>query len=244
MTTVPAAPLRLPGQRRRLSEGIQLAIKRYILDEGLRANDLLPPEGKLAAELGVSRTAVREAVKALESLGLLEARPGIGLVVRPFSLHPLLDNLAYSILFDRVDRGMVVALLDVREGLESAFVGRVAATAREDQLRVLRSIVDRMAERASQGQAFPEEDRLFHRVLYRQLGNELLLKLLDVFWEVWQRLREEVMRPEPESNDPIRTWEGHRRIVEALERQDAVGAQQAIVAHFAGTREQLLQAGA
>ena len=55
------------------------------------------------------------------------------------------------------------------------------------------------------------------------------------------------MRPEPErpeSNDPIRTWEGHRRIVEALERQDAVGAQQAVVAHFAGTREQLLQAGA
>jgi DNA-binding FadR family transcriptional regulator len=238
MTNGVVGALRLPQRNGRLSESVQAAIKQYVLDQRLRPNDLLPPEGRLAEELGVSRTSVREAVKALESIGLLEARPGVGLVVRPFSLHPILDNLAYSILFDH---STVVELLDVREGLEAVFVKRVAATMTPDHLRVLRSVVDRMGERAAQGQTFPEEDRFFHRLLYRQLGNDLLLKLLDVFWEVWQRLREEVMRPE--SFDPIRTWEGHRRIVEALERRDGAAARRAVVAHFEGTREQMRAAG-
>jgi DNA-binding GntR family transcriptional regulator len=79
-------------------------------------------------------------------------------------------------------------------------------------------------------------------LLYQPLGNDLLLKLLDVFWEAWRRLREEVMRPG--SFDSIRTWESHRRIVEALERHDGPAARRAIVAHFEGTREQVRAAGA
>ena len=156
--------------------------------------------------------------------------------MRPFSLHPILDNLAYSILFDH----SMVELLDVREGLEAGFVKRVAA-ADAGPAELLHSLVGRKRERADRGQTFPEEDRFFHRLLYRPLGNDLLLKLLDVFWEVWQRLREEVMRPG--SFDPIRTWEGHRQIVEALERRDGAAARRAVVAHFEGTREQLRAAG-
>ena len=101
----------------------------------------------------------------------------------------------------------------------------VASTASAAQLRVLRSLVDRMGERAALGEAFTEEDRSFHRTLYAGLDNPLLLKLLDVFWQVYVRLRDEA--PPMGDADLVRTWESHRAIVEALERRDPAAARAA-----------------
>jgi DNA-binding FadR family transcriptional regulator len=206
----------------RLSETAQAAIKRYILDHRLQAGDLLPTEGRLAQVLGMSRTAVREAVKALEALGLLDARPGVGLIVRPFSFDPILDHLAYSLL---VDRTSLLDLVFVRRQLEAGAIEAVAERASPAQLRVLRSLVDRMGERAARGEAFTEEDRFFHRALYTGLDNPLLLKLLDVFWQVYRRLRHQA--PPIGDADLVRTWESHREIVEALERRDPAAARAA-----------------
>ncbi|MBI3970331.1 MAG: FadR family transcriptional regulator [Chloroflexi bacterium] len=231
ITTRPGRPARRersPSKNgARLSEMAQQAIKRYILDRRLEGGDLLPTEGQLVQELGMSRTAVREAVKALEALGMLEARPGIGLIVRPFSFDPILDNLAYSLL---VDRTSVLDLLFVRKQLEAGAIEVAAATMSPAQLRVLRSLVDCMGERAAHGEAFTEEDRFFHRALYTGLENPLLLKLLDVFWQVYRRLRDQA--PRIEDVDLVRSWEDHRMIVEALERGDAAAARAAVATHF------------
>lgn len=215
----------------RLYETAQRRIKEYILAHTLRAGDSLPPEGRLAQELGISRTSVREAVKALESVGVLETRPGVGLFVRSFSLDPLVENLGYGLLFDR---HTLAELLSVRKRLESGFIEDVAERATDAQVRVLRSMADRMGERVALGgreAATPDEDRFFHRTLYAGLGNSLLLKLLDVFWVVYQRLRDQA---KVEAIDPVRTWENHRRIVEALEARDPAAARMAMLEHFAG----------
>ena len=220
----------------RLHESARGRIKEYVLAHGLKGGDALPPEGRLAQELGISRTSVREAVKALESLGILEARPGVGLFVRSFSFDPIVDNLGYSLTFDK---HRLAELLAVRKQLEAGFVEEVAARATPAQLRVLRSVVDRMGERVAletQTTDFQEEDRFFHRTLYGGLGNELLLKLLDVFWTVYRRLRDQAR---VEAVDPVRTWEDHRRIVEALERRDRAAARAAIIKHFAGVEGRL-----
>ncbi|MBI3972408.1 MAG: FadR family transcriptional regulator [Chloroflexi bacterium] len=220
----------------RLYEAAQQAIKQYILEHQLNAGDPLPTEGRLAQELGISRTSVREAVKALESLGILEARPGVGLFVRSFSFDPIVDNLEYSLLFDR---HTLAELLSVRKKLEAGYIEDVAAQVTPEQVRVLRSVVDRMGERAALGERpaeMPEEDRFFHRTLYRGLGNGLLLKLLDVFWVVYRRLRHQA---NVEAIDPVRTWENHRRIVEVLERGDGAAARAAMLAHFAGIEERI-----
>ena len=220
----------------RLHESTRGRIKEYVLAHGLKGGDALPPEGRLAQELGISRTSVREAVKALESLGILEARPGVGLFVRSFSFDPIIDNLGYSLTFDK---HRLAELLAVRKQLEAGFVEQVAAHATPAQLRVLRSVVDRMGERVAletQTTDFQQEDRFFHRTLYGGLGNELLLKLLDVFWTVYRRLRDQA---HVEAVDPVRTWEDHRRIVEALERRDRAAARAAMIQHFAGVEGRL-----
>jgi DNA-binding FadR family transcriptional regulator len=220
-----------------LHQAAQQALRQYIVEHRLRPGDPLPAEAHLAGELGVSRTSVREAVKGLESLGVIEARPRVGLFVASFSLDRVLDNLAYSLL---VDRDSVAELLQVREHLEVSFLPKVAEHATPHQLRVLRSIVDRMGARAAHGEAFPEEDRFFHRTLYEPLGNQLLVKLVGLFWVVFRRLRDDALVEE--DPDPVRAWEDHRRIVEALERRDSAAAQGALVKHFANVDERIREA--
>jgi DNA-binding FadR family transcriptional regulator len=220
------------GQRRtgggpRLSEKAQQAIKQYIIDRWLQPGALLPTEGQLTQELGISRTAVREAVKALEALGLLEARPGVGLIVRSFSFDPILDNLVYSLV---VDRTLILDLLFVRRQLETGAIESVACSVSESQLRVLRSLAGRMGDHAARSEPFPEEDRAFHHTLYLGLDNPLLLKLLDVFWQVYMRLRDQTFDAAPLA--VVESWEMHCAIVDALERGDPALARRAVAAHF------------
>lgn len=220
-----------------LYRSVQERIKRYILEHDLQAGDPLPPETHLARILGVSRSSVREAVKALESLGVLETRPGKGLFVRPFSLDPILDNLAYSLLFDR---DSVTELLDVREQLEVGLLPQAMRALSPGQLALLRSLVRRMQEKAARGEPFPEEDRFFHRTLSEATGNRLLVKLLDVFWIVFMRLRDRTVRVDPA---PQRTWANHQRILAAIEAGDVAAAQQAMAAHFSDLHRRLTLAG-
>lgn len=216
---------------------VQDRIKRYILEHELQGGDALPPETHLARDLGISRPSVREAVKALESLGILETRPGKGLYVRPFSLDPILDNLAYSLLFDR---NSIVELLEVREHLEAGLLPRAMAALSPAQLDVLRSLVRRMREKGERGEPFPEEDRFFHRTLCEATGNRLLLRLLDVFWVVFRRLRDRSLTVD---ETPERTWRNHARLLEAIERGDVAGAQEALAAHFVDIEERIQRAG-
>jgi DNA-binding FadR family transcriptional regulator len=218
---------RVSGGDGRLFEAAQRGIKRYILDHGLGPNDALPSEGQLAEELGISRNSVREAIKALEALGTIETRHGVGVFVRAFSFDPILDNLAYGI---QAGNGSILELLEVRRQLEGAFVEVAAATVTPAQLRVLRSCLDRMGSRAALGEPITDEDRFFHRTLYSGLGNQLLLRLLEVFWEAYVRLRASL--PGVPAGDAIQTWEEHMAILEALERRDGPAARRAMLESF------------
>lgn len=80
-----------------LHVSVQESLRAYIDDNGLAPGTLLPAEGELATQLGVSRNSLREGIKALESLGVLETRRGVGIFVKAFSFEPLLDNLAYGL---------------------------------------------------------------------------------------------------------------------------------------------------
>jgi DNA-binding FadR family transcriptional regulator len=211
---------------RLLYRTVQDQIKRYIVEHDLHAGDALPPETHLVRDLGVSRPSVREAVKALESLGILETRPGKGLFVRPFSLDPILDNLAYSLLFDH---SSIAELLEVREQLEVGLLPRAIAAMTADRMSALRGIVQRMQARAERGEPFPGEDRAFHRTLAEAAGNRLQLRLLDVFWVVFQRLRDRALQLDAA---PPRTWRNHQRILDHVEAMDAPAAQRAMADHF------------
>ena len=215
-----------------LHKSVQDAIRQYIIDHSLGPGDPMASEVELARRLGVSRNSVREAVKSLQSLGVLESRHGSGLFVRAFSWDPLLDNLAYDLM---KDVRAVAELLDIRRILELGMVGHAVRLLTPEQRTELNALLERMKARAALGEGFPEEDREFHRVLFRELGNETFLRLLDIFWLAFRRAAES--EADLVDVDPQGTYEGHLRIVQAAEVSDEEQCYQALEDHYRAIRE-------
>ncbi|NEB80096.1 FadR family transcriptional regulator [Streptomyces sp. SID14478] len=226
---------RSPAVRhRRVSHQVQGAVMQLILDSGLHPGELLPTEAELMESLGVSRNSVREALKALQALDIVEIRHGYGTYVGQASLTPLADGLTFrTLLRPATDAHALAEILQVREILEEGLVRRVAAAPPADEiLNQLDAIVRKMAESGEAGEPFADLDREFHETLYRSLGNELIPQLLGAFWNVFNRVagvRQWSSDPAPEV-----TVDRHRAIVAALRARDVAGAQEAMATHFRG----------
>ncbi len=194
-----------------LHQSVQIALKEYITSADLKPGDPLPAESELARQLGVSRNSVREAVKALETVGIVETRRGSGVFVASFSFDPLLEALPYALMVDTHD---LIDLLDVRGALEDAMVSRAIAAQTPEQLVRLRAVLDAMRERAEAHQPIDREDRAFHRTLFEVIGNRVLLRLIDIFWESFHRAATHL---DLGNAQPLATWQDHARIVDAFE---------------------------
>lgn len=224
-------------KRKLLYSTVQSELKSYIVKHRLRPGDALPSEAELARQFGIGRNSVREAVKSLEVLGVIESRIGSGLFVQDFSFDPILDNLPYGMLFDRKHLSDV---LEVRLHLENGMVERVIASSTSDQARQLRGILQRWAKVAERGHYPAEYDRAFHLAMHRNVDNPLLTKILDSFWSVFHDARARASVPEP--IDPLETHRHHLLVLEALEARDIDGMRSALVRHHQGIQDRLRSA--
>ncbi|UCH25987.1 MAG: FadR family transcriptional regulator [Trueperaceae bacterium] len=216
-------------------QSVQEAIKGYIHENSLKPGDSLISETELARQLGVSRNSVREAVKALESMGILETRRGSGVYVRAFSFEPLLDNLPYGLMGDLRD---LKDLLEIRRILELAKVDAAIEALDDTQLSAFQAVLATMKEKAERGEGFPDEDRRFHRLLFENLGNRMLLRLIDIFWLASSKASQHVNIADPR---PMRTYCDHVAIVDALRSGDVEGARAALDRHYDGIYGRLRQ---
>ena len=222
-----------PISIRSIYEEIQERIKEYVVLNNLQPGDPLPTETQLAEQLGVSRTVVREGLRALESLGVIHSRRGEGHYVSSFSLDPILQNLGYSMLVDVED---VEEILAVRQGLEESFIGEAIAVMDEGTLAQLRALIAEIRRKAEAGEIFRQEDLKFHRLIYERVGNRLLLKLLDVFWEVYKNLRNQALLLPV---DLVAEAKNHEEILRAIEAKQVEEARRQIVNHFDGVKARL-----
>jgi DNA-binding FadR family transcriptional regulator len=223
--TTSIRPLKRPQS---LHVSVQESLKAYINDNGLKPGSALPPEGELAQQLGISRNSVREAIKALESVGILETRRGIGIFVSDFSFAPLLDNLAFGMRGSLED---IDDLLEIRQALEVALIEKTIRLISDEDIAELRAVTARMRSMAEQGKGFPEEDQQFHQLLFRCQNNRMLVKLIDIFWMAFYKASNFVNL---ENVDPLETWRDHHDIVEAIAARDAEAARQRLDHHYHG----------
>lgn len=207
---------------------VQESLRNYIEDNNLKAGDPLPPESFLAQQLGVGRNSVREAIKALESLGILETRRGIGVFVKEFSFQPLLDNLAYGLADSLRD---VEELREIRRVLETGLIGKTIEMIGEDDIAELRAVTERMRSRAERHESFAEEDELFHRLLFRCQNNRMLTSLIEVFWRAFYKASDFANLA---NSDPLATWRDHHEIVEAVAARDVERARKRLDEHYSG----------
>lgn len=210
-----------------LYQAVQDEVKAYIIEQSLVPGDALPPETELAEQLGVSRNSVREAIKSLETLGIVEARTGAGLFVRNFSFDPLIENLAYGMMFDLKD---LADILEVRFHIEHSMIDQAVAAVTDEQLEQFQAILERMRTLLGQGKDYAEEDRLFHRTLWANVKNRSVGKIVDVFWMIFSQARQRT--PIPSNPDPMQIYQWHADIVDSLVAGDTEGARVAIVRHY------------
>jgi DNA-binding FadR family transcriptional regulator len=225
-------PLEAIARPKRLHESAQETIREYVLRNNLGAGDALPGEMELARQLGISRNSVREAIRALESIGVLEVRRGRGVFVREFSFEPLLEGLAYGLLFQLRE---VEELVDIRCVLETGMIERAMDAMRPENLEQLRATVERMKGLAAQNTPFEEEDRRFHALIFQGIDNGTFLRLLDVFWLAYRHASSHIGG----DRDPVRTWKDHVAILEALEAGDVDRARGALEHHYSGIKDRL-----
>lgn len=219
-----------------LHQSVVNAIKTYLSENDFQPGDPFLPETELAKRLGVSRNSVREAVKALESLGILESRRGVGVFVRDFSFDPIFDNLPYALVQDLKE---LAELLEIRRVLEIGMIGKVMPKMTGQDVEILESILDRMRLKAEKNRPFGEEDREFHQQLFHHAENGILLKLLDMFWVLFSKTEQYANL---EDGYPMQTYQDHVAIVSAVTAGNSRQAQSALDKHYAGISGRLEQA--
>ncbi|NGO47807.1 FadR/GntR family transcriptional regulator [Streptomyces ureilyticus] len=220
-----------------MARDLQERIKKLIIDRRLPSGASLPTEPELMELLGASRNSVREALKALQAMGIVEIRHGFGTYVGPMSMAPMIEGLAFRTVAGHY-RGedSLVQLLELREAVETGLISRLAGRIPEADLVELDALVDRMESQAAEGAGLAETDRAFHATLYRGLGNLLLGEVLEAFWDAFHRVRTDLVEP---PQDPKITCRQHREILDAVRTGDALRAEDAIREHFGHIRTRL-----
>ncbi|MEU6376889.1 FadR/GntR family transcriptional regulator [Streptomyces sp. NPDC046909] len=217
---------------------LQERIKRLILERRLASGAPLPTEPELMEYLGASRNSVREALKALQAMGIVEIRHGFGTYVGPMSLAPMIEGLAFRTVAGHY-RGedSLLQLLELREAVETGLVSRLAGRLPEGDLVELDGLVGRMGQQAAHGgDGLADTDRAFHATLYRGLDNALLSEVLEAFWDAFHRVRTDLGGV---PQDPRITCRQHREILDAVRSGDAIRAEEAIREHFGNIRARL-----
>jgi GntR family transcriptional repressor for pyruvate dehydrogenase complex len=216
----------------RLYEQILQQIEDAILKGTLKPGDQLPAERELAQQFGVSRTAVREAVKALREKGLVEAYSGRGTFVTDGTSQAVRQSL--DLMMKIGQPGGTTHLAEVRAILEPEIAALAAVRAEEEDIATMREAVAVMDRSGLDGDAFIEADLDFHLSLAEAAANPLILSLID---SIVGLLREQRMRVFKVDGGPERGQLHHKRILEAVERRDSEKAREAMRAHLQQVRE-------
>ncbi|XAS73052.1 FCD domain-containing protein [Micrococcaceae bacterium Sec5.1] len=239
MTTSGVVPQARFSAQARL-RALQSDIMELILERELEAGDPLPTESELSIALGVGRNTLRESLKVLQALGVIEIRHGFGMFVAPSNFEALADGLTFRGRLSLRHQGLeALQLVDVRQALESGLIGSSIDVMTKEQLASIEESVKQMEELAAAGENFVAADAEFHRRLFEPLNNELLINLMGVFWKVYRKIHVEIGAG---NEDLAKTAAIHRNIYTAVAAGDKVLSAELLNRHFDGIRRRISEA--
>jgi GntR family transcriptional repressor for pyruvate dehydrogenase complex len=232
----------VPTQRRQrnLAQGVIEQVGAAVKQGILKPGDKLPTESSLMAQHGVSRTVVREAISHLQASGLVLTRHGIGTFVLERPQTGLgLDAEHILTLRD------VLAILELRIGVETETAGLAASRRSEEQVRELAGALDEMQQAMAEGISAVEADKRFHLLIAQATGNRYFV---DILAQLGNAIipRARLNTPGLEQDKPAdfleRVSREHDDIFRAIERRDPEAARAAMRTHLSNSRERLVQA--
>ncbi|BFU59520.1 FadR/GntR family transcriptional regulator [Rodentibacter abscessus] len=218
---------------------LQDKIKALIIKRNLKSGDLMPTENELIELLNVSRSSLREAIKSLEALHIVDIKHGIGTFVSESSLVPMIRGLSFHTQLNlRSDLNQLINILDIREILEYGFAPMVLAKITNEKVTALQKYITNMEKNAKNQKFSPKDEYRLHVELYEPLNNPLLLQYLDAFWQIYHEVEKDL--PEMQLSAPQMAML-HKELIDAVETRDLVRMQLAILHYFKGIRQRLLQ---
>jgi len=201
----------------------------------LKPGDMLPPERELVRRFGVSRSSIRDAIRSLEAVGLLEPRQGIGTVIRDMSSGAVVGPLAGVLLRKHK---IINELLDVRMIIEPALARRAALHASPELIAEMEAILNRQEEKVRLGETATAEDTAFHYAIALAADNSVMLKLTHVLIDSLREMRERSLQV---GDRQVKSLAGHHRILGALKQGDAAAAEAAMHRHLSEIEKIILQ---
>ncbi|SEA11765.1 DNA-binding transcriptional regulator, FadR family [Bowdeniella nasicola] len=228
-----ANPPPKPRAARLLHNATMQHIKDLILREGLRPGDPLPTESELCDMLEVSRSSVREAIRTLSALDIVEVRHGTGTFVGQMSLQPMIDSIVFRGAISQQGSSLQILkeIVDVRHRLDVSIGPSLVELMRGKLHPELDELVEDMTEKADRGEIFVNEDRAFHVRLVEPLASTLLMQLVEAFWKIHTVTAPMLGVPTPE--DIAVTARSHGDMLRSAQEGDLAGYLAAVASHYA-----------
>jgi DNA-binding FadR family transcriptional regulator len=206
-------------------------IRELILAQGLRPGDPLPTEAELCDELDVSRSSVREAVRTLSTLDIVEVRHGHGTFVGRMSLDPMVQALVFRGVLSPGDNLRALReVVEVRMALDLAMADKVVGAVAGTEQPELAALVSEMEAAAGRGEAFLEADRAFHTTLLATIDNQLAGQLVAAFWDIHTAVLPRLGIALPD--DLRQTCQAHGDMLTAALTGDVAGYRCAVIEHY------------
>ena len=226
-----------PIKRVRLYEDAVEQIQSLILRNQYRPKDRLPPERSLAEQLNISRPSLREALRILSVMGLIEIRVGDGIYVKDVSFVPYIESVNLSISSRlQLEQDSLLKLWQVRKILEVGMVDLLAKRITDPFLKGLWNCIEEMEKNIHDQDAFVSSGIRFHRLIAEAGQNEILILIWDTLGDLIRRSHDRIYRI---SRSPSRSLRSHQKIYEALKRKDVPKAAEAMKKHMAEEEEAL-----
>ncbi len=224
-----------PMERSSLADGLAQRIVQMIRSGVYQAGDRLPAISEMARNFGVGHPTLREALKQLEVIGIVDIKHGSGVYVRGGQDLLLVSNPVYR---GAVSKKVMVDLIDARIPIETTSAALAAANATESQL-------DRMAELLEEAEQNLDDDAVlnsanmsFHREISVASGNTVLAQLHQVLTNLFPREQRMILNI---YGSREKDHQEHLSILQALRRRDSELSVERIRAHLEGVRDVLLR---
>lgn len=228
-----------PIKTKKIYEQIVDQIGKLVAEGQLKPGDRLPSERELVERFQVSRASIREAISALEMMGLIEVRSGEGTYIRQVNIDSVVAPLAWMLF---IEKDTDLELYEARKILEVQAAGLAAERADDDELSEMFEALEIMRMDLQIQRLGEDADHHFHYAIARATHNKILIRLMNTISDTLRKtLISSRSRLYEDANTPERLYQEHYSLYQAIKNHNVVEAKQLMLAHLVGVETQLVK---